>query len=113
VPPTSEQPLIVRSTEYLGSRPTIKRSMVVAVDDLPLKNEIAKKRLILMAGSRWTPNPPTDAGISNHAEWGHGFVKISCEDFQQPARNLKWISDTLDKLVERANVSGSDRFFSN
>jgi small subunit ribosomal protein S35 len=85
--------------------------MVVAVNDLPLKNTMAKKRLILLAGPRWTPNPPTDAGISKYAEWEHGFVKISCEDFQQPARNLKWISDTLNKLVERANVSNFTHFF--
>ncbi|EKM83517.1 hypothetical protein AGABI1DRAFT_96504 [Agaricus bisporus var. burnettii JB137-S8] len=103
VPPTSEQPLVVRSIEYVGSKPTIKRSMVVAVDDLPLKDEKALKRLVLLAGPRWTPSPPADAGISKHAEWKHGFVKISCEDFMQPARNLKWISDTLDRLVERAN----------
>lgn len=107
MPPTSAQPLIVRSIDYLGQEHPAqnKKSIVVAVDDLPLKNEMAKKRLILLAGPRWTPNPPADAGISKHAEWGYGFVKIACEDYPQPAMNLKWISDTLDKLIEKANVS--------
>lgn len=105
MPPTSKEPLIVRSTDYLGNHPAQrKRSVVVAVDDLPLVDNMAKKRLMLLAGPRWTPNPPVDAGINKSADWGSGFVKIACEDFPEPAQNLKWISDTLDKLIEKANV---------
>ncbi|KAF5355931.1 hypothetical protein D9756_004147 [Leucocoprinus leucothites] len=105
VPPTSKEPLIARSTDYLSNHPVQrKRSIVVAVDDLPLKDEMSKKRLIMLAGPRWAPNPPVDAGISKYADWGSGFVKIACEDYPHPAQNLKWISDTLDKLIERANV---------
>lgn len=105
MPPTSKEPLIVRSTDYIGNHPVErKRSVVVAVDDLPLVDDMAKKRLMLLAGPRWTPNPPVDAGISKYADWGNGFVKIACEDFPEPSQNLKWISDTVDKLVEKANV---------
>jgi small subunit ribosomal protein S35 len=109
IPPTSKEPLIVRSTDYLGdSHPADnKKSVVVAVDDLQLKDEIAKKRLIMLAGPRWTPNPPADAGISKYADWGYGYVKIACEAYPLPAQNLKWISDTLDRLIERANVGVS------
>ncbi|KAJ3574073.1 hypothetical protein NP233_g2011 [Leucocoprinus birnbaumii] len=104
-PPTTKEPLIVRSVDYLSDHPMQrKRCVVVAVDNLPLKDTMAKKRLMMLAGPRWTPNPPVDAGISKYADWGNGFVKISCEDYPQPAQNLKWISDTLDRLVERANV---------
>lgn len=74
------------------------------VDDLPLKDENAVHKFKLLAGPRWTPNPPADAGVSGLKDWGHGFIKISCEDFPQPAMNLKWASDTLDKLITEANV---------
>jgi small subunit ribosomal protein S35 len=109
VPPTSKEPLIVRSTDYLGEEHPAqnKKSVVVAVDHLPLTDQMAKKRLILLAGPRWTPNPPADSGVNKYVNWGHGYLKIACEDYPQPAMNLKWISDTLDKLVEKANVGVS------
>lgn len=83
----------------------IKRVIVVPVDQLPLRGELAIHKIKLLAGSRWTPNPPTDAGVSRNEGWGNGFIKISCESFPKPSMNLRWASDTLDKLVEVANVS--------
>jgi len=83
----------------------IKRVIVVPVDRLPLTGEEAIHKIKLLAGSRWTPNPPIDAGVSRNEEWGNGFIKISCESFPKPSMNLRWASDTLDKLVEVANVS--------
>ena len=79
--------------------------MVVPVDQLPLENEDAIHNLKLLAGPRWTPNPPADAGVSSLENWGNGYIKISCEDFPKPAQNMKWASDTLDRLVAEANVS--------
>ena len=83
----------------------IKRVIVVPVDQLPLTGKQAIHKIKLLAGSRWTPNPPIDAGVSRNEEWGNGFIKISCESFPKPSMNLRWASDTLDKLVEVANVS--------
>ncbi|KAG6885853.1 hypothetical protein C0993_008816 [Termitomyces sp. T159_Od127] len=105
IPPTSETPLIVRSIDYAGEEhpATTKRVMVVAVDELPLRDASAIHKLKLLAGPRWTPNPPTDAGVQKDAPWGNGYVKISCEDFPTPAMNLKWASDALDRLVLEAN----------
>ncbi|KAG6851196.1 hypothetical protein H0H93_015206 [Arthromyces matolae] len=115
VPPTPQTPLIVRSIEYGGEEypATAKRVIVVAVDDLPLRSPDAIHKLQLLAGPRWTPNPPTDAGVPMRASrassddvdilWGNGFVKISCENFPAPAMNLKWASDALDRLVTEAN----------
>ena len=107
-PPTDDQPVIVRSMHYQGEPhpATAKRVIVVPVDKLPLKNEAAMHKFILLAGPRWTPTPPADAGVSPSVTWGNGYVKISCEDFPKPSQNLKWVSDTLDKLIEEANVSG-------
>ena len=112
VPPTIETPVIVRSIDYAGEEhpATAKRVVVVPVDQLPLRDEDAVHKLKLLAGPRWTPNPPADAGVSGLGLWGDGYIKISCEDFPKPAQNLKWASDTLDRLVAEANVS-SDRFF--
>ncbi|KAF8168202.1 mitochondrial ribosomal subunit protein-domain-containing protein [Crassisporium funariophilum] len=107
IPPTSSTPVILRSMHYQGEgHPAVaKRVIVVPVDQLPLNNETAIHKLKLLAGPRWTPNPPADAGVSRETEWGNGYVKISCEDFPRPSMNLKWASDTLDKLIAEANDS--------
>lgn len=106
VAPTGETPVIVRSLEYGGEEhpATAKRVIVVAVDKLPLKGEDAIHKIKLLAGPRWTLRPPADAGVSPLESWGNGFIKISCEDFPKPAMNLKWASDTLDRLISEANV---------
>jgi len=105
IPPSSSTPVIVRSMHYQGeSHPAvIKRVIVVPVDQLSLTGKQAIHKIKLLAGSRWTPNPPIDAGVSRNEEWGNGFIKISCESFPKPSMNLRWASDTLDKLVEVAN----------
>ncbi|KAF8632587.1 hypothetical protein AX15_001794 [Amanita polypyramis BW_CC] len=112
IPPTTETPVIVRSIDYAGEEhpATAKRVIVVPVDQLPLKNDDAVHKLKLLAGSRWTPNPPVDAGVSGLELWDNGYIKISCEDFPKPAQNLKWASDTLDRLVAEANSSKGDKF---
>lgn len=104
-PPTSATPLIVRSLDYQGEPhlASIKRVVVVAVDHLPLRTPQAIHKFKLLAGPRWTPNPPTDAGVAKEEPWGNGYIKISCEDLPRPEMNLKWASDTLDKLVAEAN----------
>ncbi|KAF8905488.1 mitochondrial ribosomal subunit protein-domain-containing protein [Gymnopilus junonius] len=111
VPPSSDKPLIVRSMQYQGEGhpAAIKRVIVAPVDKLPLKDDKALHKFILLAGSRWTPNPPADAGVPWNEEWGSGYIKIACEDFPKPSMNLKWASDTLDKLIEEAN-NGKDTF---
>ncbi|KAL0575825.1 37S ribosomal protein S24, mitochondrial [Marasmius crinis-equi] len=103
--PLKSDALIVRSIDYGGEdHPAIKKRVVtVAVDSLPLRDQDAVHKFKLLAGPRWTLRPPTDGGVSGLENWGNGFVKISCEDFPQPSQNLKWISDTLDKLIEEAN----------
>ena len=108
VPPPSSRPLVVRTIDYLGEKHpvTAKRTAVVPGARLPLHGPDAIHAFKLLAGSRWTPHPPSDAGIGpNEGKASHGYFKISCEDFPQPGMNLKWISDTIDKLIEEANVS--------
>ncbi|PFH50789.1 hypothetical protein AMATHDRAFT_60439 [Amanita thiersii Skay4041] len=111
-PPTSDTPIVVRSITYAGEEhpAAAKRVIVVPVDQLPLKDNDAIHKLKLLAGPRWTPNPPADAGVSDIELWGNGYIKISCEDFPKPAQNLKWASDTLDRLIMEANSSKGDKF---
>ncbi|KAI0830590.1 mitochondrial ribosomal subunit protein-domain-containing protein [Trametes gibbosa] len=108
VPPDSSLPLIVRSISY-GGEPhpaAAKRTIVVPVARLPLKNEAAIHKFKVLAGVRWTPDAPTDAGVNAEESGGeHGYFKISCEDFPKAAMNLKWASDTLDRLLATANDS--------
>ena len=82
----------------------VKRALTVAVSQLPLKDERAIHKFRLLAGVRWTPTPPKDSGIKPGESAEHGYVKISCEDFPEPAMNLKWVSDRLDDLINEANV---------
>jgi len=111
VPPTSETPLVVRSMSYGGEEHpvTVKRAVTVAVSQLPLNNKHAFYKFRLLAGPRWTPTPPKDSGIILGENAEHGYVKISCEDFPEPAMNLKWVSDRLDDLIKEAN-NERDRF---
>lgn len=107
VPPPPSHPLVIRSISYGGEEHPVqrKRTVVVPVVRLPLKDDVARHKFKLLAGVRWTPEPPKDSGISADEKNGqHGFVKISCEDFPLPAQNLKWISDTLDRLIAESNV---------
>jgi Mitochondrial ribosomal subunit protein len=106
VPPTSETPLVVRSISYGGEEHpvTVKRALTVAVSQLPLKDKHAIYKFRLLAGVRWTATPPKDSGIKLGENAEHGYVKISCEDFPEPAMNLKWVSDRLDDLINEANV---------
>ncbi|KAI0348372.1 hypothetical protein BDW22DRAFT_1310029, partial [Trametopsis cervina] len=112
VPPAPSHALVVRSISYGGEEhPALrKRAVVVPVSRLPLKSDAARHKFKLLAGVRWTPDPPKDSGVGVDEKSGqHGFVKISCEDFPLPAQNLKWISDTLDRLIAESNT-GKDKF---
>ncbi|KAJ7169792.1 mitochondrial ribosomal subunit protein-domain-containing protein [Mycena filopes] len=108
--PPPDSPLVVRSINYAGEEhpATTKRAIVAAVDDLPLKDKDAIHRIKILAGPRWTPNPPADGGISGLDEWKNGYIKIACEDFPKPAMNLKWASDTMVRLVAHANNPNHD-----
>ncbi|KAF7310834.1 MRP-S28 domain-containing protein [Mycena chlorophos] len=103
--PPPDASLVVRSINYGGEEhpATAKRVVVAAVDSLPLKDADAIHRIKILSGPRWTPQPPADAGVSQLDEWKNGYIKISCEDFPEPAMNLKWASDTMDRLIEHAN----------
>jgi small subunit ribosomal protein S35 len=85
----------------------VKRALTVAVSQLPLKDKHAVHKFRLLAGVRWTPTPPKDSGIKLGESAEHGYVKISCEDFPEPAMNLKWVSDRIDDLINEANVRSS------
>jgi small subunit ribosomal protein S35 len=94
--------------DYAGEEhpATVKRSIVVSVGQLPLRGDDAIHNIKLLAGSRWTPEPPLDSGVGpNEPDREHGYIKISCEDFPKPAMNLKWASDALDRLIAEANVA--------
>lgn len=108
MPPAPSRPLVVRSVSFGGEEHplTRKRTIVVPVQRLPLKDDAARHKFKLLAGPRWSPEPPKDSGISTDENIGqHGYVKISCEDFPEAAMNLKWASDTVDRMIAESNVS--------
>ncbi|KAF8480664.1 mitochondrial ribosomal subunit protein-domain-containing protein [Gautieria morchelliformis] len=108
VPPPDSVPLVVRSISYSGEEhpATKKRVVVVAISQLSLDSPQAIHKLKLLAGPRWSDKPPRDSGIGVEEDkriGAHGYIKLSCEDFPEPAMNLKWGSDILDNLLKEAN----------
>ncbi|KAF8445856.1 mitochondrial ribosomal subunit protein-domain-containing protein [Boletus edulis BED1] len=106
VPPSTSTPLVIRSVDYAGEEHPLtgKRTVVVPVTQLPLRGDLAIHKIKLLAGARWAPHPPKNAGVPLDGEQGrYGYISIACEDFPQPAMNLKWISDTIDELISTAN----------
>ncbi|KAH6917473.1 mitochondrial ribosomal subunit protein-domain-containing protein [Coprinopsis sp. MPI-PUGE-AT-0042] len=109
IPPNSkETPLVTRSIKYIGEDhpASAKRVIVVAVDSLPLHDEKAVHAFKLLAGPRWTPNPPKDAGVCEHDTWGNGYFKISCDQHPHPVMNFKQAADSLKRLIAAANEKG-------
>lgn len=86
-----------------------KAALVAPVTRLPLANKAAIHKFKLLAGVRWSLQPPRDSGVGKDetkllSEGGHGYFKISHEAFPELSMNLKWCSDTLDRLIVEANV---------
>ena len=112
IPPSIGESISVRAISYAGEEhpATAKRVIVVPVSRLPLSPS-AIHAFKLIAGPRWSPRPPSDSGLSGEDdEASHGYVKLSCENFPRPAMNLKWLSDTLDKMIAAAHVCFSSWF---
>jgi small subunit ribosomal protein S35 len=63
--------------------------------DLPNLTEAQRTTLIKIAGVRY--NPDTDV------------VKMSCEKFEAPAQNKRYLGDLVNKLIDEAK-NGSDSF---
>ncbi|RDX50453.1 hypothetical protein OH76DRAFT_1348969 [Lentinus brumalis] len=113
VPPDASNPLVIRSISYGGEQhpAAAKATIVLPVAKLPLQNAEAIHKFKVLAGVRWTPDPPADSGISPEESGSeHGYFKISCEDFPKAAMNLKWASDTIDRLLAAANDLKEEKF---
>ncbi|EJT96702.1 hypothetical protein DACRYDRAFT_60093 [Dacryopinax primogenitus] len=96
-------PLRIRTFNYNGEQHPATRKVVLTcpVSCLSLP-PAALHKLKLLSGARWSPYPPTDAGVTpeeQEKEGGEGWIKISCEMFPEPLQNSKWCSDKLDLLV--------------
>ncbi|KAL7270974.1 37S ribosomal protein S24, mitochondrial [Rhizina undulata] len=89
VPPTKKQILRFRYTTYMGEKHPAEPKVVmeVATIDLDL-NDQQRAKLIKLAGVRY--NPETD------------IIRMSCEMFEQPAQNKRYLSDVLDRLIAEA-----------
>jgi small subunit ribosomal protein S35 len=74
------------------------------VAHLPLKDKHAIYKARLIAGVRWSAEPPKNSGLKPGECDEHGYIQISCETFPEAAMNLKWASDVLDRLIAEADV---------
>ncbi|KAI0811476.1 mitochondrial ribosomal subunit protein-domain-containing protein [Xylaria sp. FL0064] len=88
-PPTAQEPLRFRYTSYMGEFHPAEKKVVVEFSprDMPL-DEAQKQKLRKLLGPRW--NPETD------------IAKMSCEQFEHPAQNKRYLGDLVNKLVAQA-----------
>ncbi|KAI0399805.1 mitochondrial ribosomal subunit protein-domain-containing protein [Xylaria palmicola] len=87
--PTAQEPLRFRFTSYMGEFHPAENKVVVEFcpRDLPL-NEAQQQKLRKLLGPRW--NPETD------------IAKMSCEQFEHPAQNKRYLGDVVNELVAQA-----------
>lgn len=80
-----------RYTTYMGENHPAEKKVVVEFcpEDLPL-TEAQQLKLKKLAGTRYNG--------------GTGIVKMSCEMFEEPAQNKRYLLDLVKKLVEEARV---------
>ncbi|KAI0911267.1 mitochondrial ribosomal subunit protein-domain-containing protein [Ustulina deusta] len=88
-PPTAQEPLRFRYTSYMGEFHPAEKKVVVEFSpkDMPL-DEAQQQKLRKLLGPRW--NPETD------------IAKMSCEQFEHPAQNKRYLGDLVNKLVAQA-----------
>lgn len=88
-PPTDKQVLRWRYTTYFGDNHPAEKKVVVefAPDDLGL-TKVQTEKLKKLAGPRYNPEK--------------GFVKMSCESYEQQAQNKRYLLDLVDDLIKTA-----------
>ncbi|KAI1425043.1 mitochondrial ribosomal subunit protein-domain-containing protein [Xylaria sp. FL1777] len=87
--PTDQEPLRFRYTSYMGEFHPAEKKVVLefSPNDMPL-DDAQKQKLRKLLGPRL--NPETD------------IAKMSCEQFEHPAQNKRYLGDVVNKLVAQA-----------
>jgi small subunit ribosomal protein S35 len=103
---------------YENDPVSLKSVLLVPVSSLPLKTPDAIHRFKVLAGARYTLGRPgrqemvnSDANdgfnAGNQDIGREGWIKMSEARFETKRMNRKGLSDTLERLVEAANVGTS------
>lgn len=89
-PPSIDQPLRFRYTNYMGEAHPGSKKIVLefCTRDLGVLTEPQRIKLVKLVGSRY--NPEND------------IVKMSSEMFETPAQNKRYLGDLVDTLIEEA-----------
>jgi small subunit ribosomal protein S35 len=107
-PPSAKQLLRFRFVHFQGEAHPHSAKVVLTVDVAQLfgsgllKSAEAKKNFLLLAGTRFNPRD-VEAAASGNMDAVTGEVKISCDQMPNDRQNMKWCSDTFDKLIHEAN----------
>ncbi|KAF8596168.1 hypothetical protein BDV93DRAFT_534775 [Ceratobasidium sp. AG-I] len=118
VPPSTKSPLSIRTFTYGGEPHAAEHKAVVVapISQLGLPSSEAIHKFKLLAGVRWSPTAPPDAGFSTEevAEGSEfakdGFIKISSEHLPEVRMNVKWCSDMIDELLKQAKDTSKESF---
>jgi small subunit ribosomal protein S35 len=92
VPPSADMPLRFRYTTYMGEQHPAEKKVVLefCTEDMPNLTPVQREKLKKLVGVRY--NPETD------------IVKMSCEMFESPAQNKRYLGDLVDDLLKEARV---------
>ena len=96
--PTKDQVLRWRYTTYMGELHPAQRKVVVEFNPFELEdlNEQQRLKLLKLAGVRY--NPTTRR------------IKMSCESFETPAQNKRYLATTIRALIAEAKDPNADSF---
>lgn len=103
--PRKEQVLRWRYTTYMGEAHPASRKVVVTFDPFRLEgggdggqglSKEQVQKLLKLAGPRYNPT--------------RRQIKLSCESFETPAQNKRYLADTIKNLIAEAKDSSADTF---
>ena len=97
-PPQKEQVLRWRYTTYMGEAHPASRKVVVTFNPfkLPDTSDQQIHKLLKLAGPRYNPTKKQ--------------IKMSCESFETPAQNKRYLADTIGNLIAEAKDPNADAF---
>lgn len=97
-PPQKDHVLRWRYTTYMGEAHPASRKVVVTFDPFKLSEASEKQiqKLLKLAGPRYNPTKQQ--------------IKLSCESFETPAQNKRYLADTVSNLIAEAKDPNADTF---
>lgn len=121
-PPPASHIATYKFTHFQGEPHPASAKVVLTLDigqlwaSKTLSSPIALHKFLLIAGARWQPPSPAwveqwnaaraePAKLEALVQSGHlGTLKMASDTYPHESQNMKWCSDTLDAMIQAAQV---------